>query len=42
MVLNLKKLSEALDQVAQRNCGCPVPVSVQGQPGFGQPGLVTL
>ncbi|GAB0193696.1 hypothetical protein GRJ2_001834900 [Grus japonensis] len=33
---------EALEQVAQRGCGCPIPGSVQGQVGwgFGQPGLV--
>ena len=32
----------ALEQVAQRSCGCPIPVSVQGQVrwGFEQPGLV--
>jgi len=32
----------ALAQVAQRNCGCPLPGSVQGQVGWGceQPGLV--
>ena len=33
---------EALEQVAQRGCGGPLPGSVQGQVGwgFGQPGLV--
>ncbi|KAK4814803.1 hypothetical protein QYF61_027248 [Mycteria americana] len=33
---------EALEQVAQRSCGCPVPGSVQGQVGWGfeQAGLV--
>ena len=33
---------EALAQVAQRSCGCPIPGSVQGQVGRGleQPGLV--
>ena len=33
---------EALAQVAQRSCGCPLPGSVQGQLGWGfeQPGLV--
>jgi len=33
---------EALAQVTQRSCGCPLPVSVQGQAGrgFEQPGLV--
>jgi len=33
---------EALEQVAQRSCGCPLPGSVQGQAGWGfeQPGLV--
>jgi len=33
---------EALAQVAQRSCGCPLPGSVQGQVGWGfrHPGLV--
>ena len=33
---------EALEQVAQRGCGCPLPGSVQGQAGWGfeEPGLV--
>jgi len=33
---------EALAQVAQRSCGCPLPGSVQGQAGrgFEHPGLV--
>jgi len=33
---------EALEQVAWRSCGCPLPGSVQGQVGWGfeQPGLV--
>ena len=33
---------EALEQVSQRGCGCPLPGSVQGQVGWGfeQPGLV--
>jgi len=33
---------EALEPVAQRNCGCPFLGSVQGQVGLGfeQPGLV--
>ena len=33
---------EALEQVAQRSCGCPLPGSVQGQVGWGfeQPDLV--
>ena len=33
---------EALEEVAQRGCGCPLPGSVQGQVGwdFEQPGLV--
>ena len=33
---------EALEQAAQRSCGCPVPDSVQGQAGWGfeQLGLV--
>jgi len=33
---------EALEQVAPRSCGCPLPASVQSQArwGFEQPGLV--
>jgi len=33
---------DALEQVAQRICGCPLPENVQGQVGWGfeQPGLV--
>ena len=33
---------EALEQVAQRSCGCPIPGSVQEQVGWGfeQPGLL--
>ena len=33
---------EALEQVAQRGCRCPISGSVQGQVGWGfeQPGLV--
>ena len=33
---------EALAQVAQRSCGCPLPGSVHDQAGWGfeQPGLV--
>ena len=33
---------EALAQVAQRSCGCPLPGSVQGRVGWSseQPGLV--
>jgi len=33
---------EALEQVAQRSCGCSLPGSVQGQAGWGfeKPGLV--
>ena len=33
---------EALEQVAQRSCGCPLPSSAEGQVGWGfeQPGLV--
>jgi len=33
---------EALVQVAQRSCGCPLPGSVRGQVGWSseQPGLV--
>ena len=27
--------SEALEQVAWRNCGCPIPGSAQGQAGWG-------
>jgi len=32
---------EALEQVAQRSCGCPLPASVQGQVGWASehPGL---
>jgi len=32
----------ALEQVAQRGCGCPIPGGIQGQAvcGSGQPGLV--
>jgi len=32
----------ALEQVAQRGCGCPLPGGIQGQVGCGsgQPGLV--
>ena len=35
---------EALEQVSQRSCGCPIPGSVQGQAGWGfeQPGLVEV
>jgi len=34
---------DALEQVAQRGCGCPVTGDVQGQAGCGsgQPGLVS-
>lgn len=37
-----EKDGEALAQVAQGSCGCPMPGSVQGQVGRGleQPGLV--
>ena len=33
---------DALEQVAQRGCGCPIPGGIQGQAGCGseQPGLV--
>jgi len=33
---------EALNQAAQRMCGCPIPSCVQGQVGwgFGQPAIV--
>jgi len=36
------EVGEALKQVAQRSCGCPLPESVQGQVGWSseQPGLV--
>ncbi|RMC12024.1 hypothetical protein DUI87_11157 [Hirundo rustica rustica] len=36
------KSGEALAQVVQRSCGCPIPKSVLGQAGQGleQPGLV--
>ena len=32
---------ETLEQVAQGDCGCPIPESIQGQAGWGceQPGL---
>jgi len=34
--------AEALEQIAQRNCGCPLPGSVQGQVGWGfeEPGCL--
>ena len=33
---------DALEQVAQGGCGCPIPAGIQGQAGCGsgQPGLV--
>ena len=33
---------KTLEQVSQRNCGCSIPGSVQGQVGWGfeQPGIV--
>ena len=33
---------DALEQVAQGGCGCPIPGGIQGQAGCdsGQPGLV--
>ena len=33
---------DALEQVAQGGCGCPIPVGIQGQAGCGsgQPGLL--
>jgi len=36
------KVDEALAQVVQRSCGCPIIGSAQGQVGWGveQPGLV--
>ncbi|KAK4831240.1 hypothetical protein QYF61_016472, partial [Mycteria americana] len=53
MALNCKRIrykeeildyegGEALEQVTQRSCDCPIPGSVQGQVGWGfeQPGLV--
>jgi len=38
----LRKNSDALEQVAQVGCGCPIPGGIQGQVGCGsgQPGLV--
>ena len=38
---SLPEGGEALEQAAQRGCGCPVPGGVQGQVGWnpGQPGL---
>ena len=37
-----KEGGDALEQVAQGGCGCPIPGSIQGQAGCGsgQPGLV--
>lgn len=40
--LLVRKLSsEALKQFAKRSCGCPTPLSLQGQVGWGceQPGI---
>ena len=40
---SISKLScDTLEQVAQRDCGCPIPGGIQGQVGCGsgQPGLV--
>jgi len=36
------RVVHALEQVAQRDCGCPIPGGIQGQAGcgFGQPGPV--
>ena len=36
------RVVEALAQVAQRSCGCPLPGNVQGQAGWSSehPGLV--
>jgi len=31
---------DALEQVVQGGCGCPISGGVQGQAGSGQPGLV--
>jgi len=33
--VDLDEGGEALEQVAQRSCGCPLPGSVQGQVGWG-------
>ena len=37
-----KEGGDALEQVAQGGCGCPIPGGIQGQAGCGsgQPGLV--
>ena len=37
------KGEEALTQVTQRSCGCPLPGSLQARVGWGseQPGLLT-
>ena len=37
-----RRSSEALEQAAQRSCGCPIPGGVQGQDGWGtgQPDLL--
>ena len=38
----LEEGGDALEQVAQLGCGCPIPGGIQGQAGCGsgQPGLV--
>ena len=38
----LKSGGDALEHIAQRSCGCPIPGGVQGQVGWGLrlPGLV--
>ena len=40
-ILCVRDIVCAIEQVAQRSCGCPLPGSVQGQAGWGfeQPGL---
>ena len=48
MDLDIRKIffyyedGEALEQVAQRSCGCPIPGGVQGQDGWSseQPKIV--
>ena len=38
----LKSGGDALEHIAQRSCGCPIPGGIQGQAGCGsgQPGPV--
>ena len=40
--MNDEEGGDALEQVAQGGCGCPIPGGIQGQAGFGsgQPGLL--